>query len=412
MLTSTKLWIWLSLRCAPRTAWQVWSHFGSVEQVYAADGEALSEVRGLHSEQIRRLLDKSTERAERILGRCDALGVEVVCWEDEHYPQRLRELHLPPMVLYQWGLPLRLGEECAVAIAGTRRCSAYGRSMAERFSRDLTRQGALVVTGMAEGCDEAALRAALRAGGPVAALLPGGVDVPFEEGAYYRSLYRDVRQLGALVSPYPPGTRNDHQHFLYRNPILTGVTVATLCVEAGVRSGVLNVARNASEQQRPLYVVPANLDNPGAAGTNALLCSGVALPVMSAEDLLLPFQSSFPRLKGRKTASKRPLTASQPEGAGVQKPTTEEKKVDTGADGDYIDFKTQAASLTAEELGVLRALGSEEQTADELGALTELDAAQVLSALTMLTLRGAVEELGGGRFRSLVRLEEEAQEQE
>jgi ERCC4-type nuclease len=69
MLTSTKLWIWLSLRCAPRTAWQVWSHFGSVEQVYAADGEALSEVRGLHSEQIRRLLDKSTERAERILGR-------------------------------------------------------------------------------------------------------------------------------------------------------------------------------------------------------------------------------------------------------------------------------------------------------------------------------------------------------
>ena len=411
MLSSTKLWIWLSLSCVPRAAWRAWKHFGSVEQVYAADAEALREVRGLREEQIRGLLNKSTERAERILGRCDALGVEVFSWEAEEYPQRLRELYLPPMVLYQWGQPLRLGEECAVAIAGTRRCSAYGAAMAGRFAEDLTRQGALVVTGMAPGCDEAALRAALRCGGPVAALLPGGVDVPWKDEHYYRNLYRDVRQMGVLISPYPPGTRNDHQHFFYRNPILTGITVATLCVEAGERSGVLNVARNASEQERPIYVVPANLDVPGAAGTNALLCTGVAMPVMSAADLLLPYQGAFPRLHvtGGHPRKESP-SGSKPEDGDPQKPRMEEKKVDTGARADYIDLKTQEESLTEEERSLMYALGSEVKTAEELSALTELATAEVLSALTLLTLRGFLEELGGGRFRSLVRLEEKAQE--
>lgn len=411
MLSSTKLWIWLSLSCAPRAAWRLIRHFGSVEQVYTADEAALLEVPGLREDQIRSVRNKSTERAERILGRCDALGAEVFCWEDEDYPQRLRELHLPPMVLYQWGQPLRLGEECAIAIAGTRRCSAYARMMAEHFSAELTQQGAVVVTGMASGCDETALRAALRCGGPVAALLPGGVDVPWENNAYYRSLYRDVRQMGALISPYPPGTRNDHQHFFYRNPILTGITAATLCIEAGVRSGVLNVAKNASEQQRPLYVIPANLDVVSAAGTNALLCSGVAMPIMSAADLLLPFQGAFPQLHLKGLQPRRePPAAPKPDSDGAQSPEHAEKKVDTGPKADYIDLKTQEESLTEEERGILLALASGEKTAEELSALTELDTAQVLSTLTLLTLRGALEELGGGRFRSLVRLGEKAQE--
>jgi DNA processing protein len=412
MLATMKLWIWLSLSCAPRAAWQAWKHFGSVERVYAADQEELRAVPGLREEHVERLCRKSTERAERILGRCDELGIRVLCWEDENYPQRLRELFLPPMVLYQWGLDLNLGEECAVAMAGTRRCSPYGRSMAEHFSRDLTRQGAVVVTGMAGGCDEAALRAALREGGPVAALLPGGVDVPFEDNAYYRSLYRDVRQMGVLVSPYPPGTSNDHHHFAYRNPLLTGITVATLCVESGVRSGVLNVASHANEQHRPLYVVPANLDSVSAAGTNALLCEGIAMPVMSAADILLPFQASYPQLHlGTRTGS---VLRSKGERKGDSKAETqgtgEEKKVDTDAPDQYIDLQTDVASLTEEERSVLTAMAEGEKTAEELSALCQLSGAQTLSTLTLLTLRGAVEELGGGRFRALVRIKEEQQE--
>lgn len=421
-MDSVMLWIWLSLSCAPAAAWSAWKALGSVERVYAAGEEELRAIPNLREEHICGLCGKSTQRAERILERCGELGVYVFCWDDEDYPRRLRELHLPPMVLYQWGQPLRLGEECAVAMAGTRRCSAYARMMAERFSEELTRQGAVVVTGMAPGCDEAALRAALRVEGPVVALLPGGVDVPYEMSDYYRSLYRDVRQKGALLSPYPPGTWNDHRHFLYRNPILTGITAATLCVESGVPSGVLNVARNASEQQRPLYVVPANLDNPKAAGTNALLCTGVAMPVMSAKDILLPFQASFPQLhlelkSDKKTgilSGRRGSRGTLPEGSGEaeqgdQYTGLEEKGVDTGPQADYIDLQTGTERFTEQELSVIAALAEGEKTAEELSALTGIGSPEVLSALSLLTLQGALEELGGGRFRSLVRIRDEQQ---
>ncbi|MCD7837814.1 MAG: DNA-protecting protein DprA, partial [Clostridiales bacterium] len=298
MLSVTKFWVWLSNVCPPDVAWRVYRHFGSPETAYFADADEYRAIEGLSSKQIALLEDKSAafRQVEQILANCDRLGAHISTWQDADYPERLRNIYTPPMVLYFLGKPLRLEEECAVAMAGSRRCSAYGRSMAEKFSRDLTRQGALVVTGMAPGCDEAALIGAMRAGGPVAALLPGGVDVPFEDNAYYRQLYRDVASLGTLISTYPPGTPNDHAHFRFRNPVLTGLCVTTLCIEAPSRSGVLQVAACAQEQQRTVYTIPANLTSASAAGTNALLCGGMALPVMSAEDLLLSYRERYTRL--------------------------------------------------------------------------------------------------------------------
>ncbi len=426
----TKLWIWLSLRCAPEQAWRAWRHFESVERLYQADAEALRQVPGLWRKSAEQLCDKSTERAERILERSEELGMYLLCWDDEDYPDRVRELPLPPMVLYCWGQRMVLQEQCVIAMAGSRRCSAYGRAMSDYFSAHLTQRGALVLTGMASGCDEAALRGALRVGGPVAALLPGGVDVPFENDAYYRSLYRDVRDRGVLISPYPPGTRNDHKNFFYRNPILTALSLATLCVEAGPRSGVLNVAAHANEQGRALYVVPANLDVGTAAGTNALMCTGLALPVMSAEDVLLPFHGSFPQLKlpessrkrgrvrqavslvaspgaKRSAASKAPSGGVSEASAPENRKRPEEKRVDSGPEADYIDVETGNTAYTAEERTLLRALQERDRSAEELSACTGMDAARTLSALTLLTLRGALEELQGGRFRTRVRLSEE-----
>ena len=409
MLSETIYWIWLSLSCEPKAAWAAYRQFGSAERVWQAGPEDLAQVPGLKADHIRRLSSKSTDRAERILRRCEQLGAYLFTWDDEGYPDRLRSLHLPPMVLYCLGRPLNFNQECAVAMAGSRRCSPYGRSMAERFAADLTRQGALVVTGMAGGCDEAALIAALRAGGPVAVLLPGGVDVPFENSAYYRHLYRSAAQLGTLVSPYPPGTPNDHRHFFYRNPILTGLSVATLCVEAGVHSGVLNVASHAADQGRTLYVIPANLDSETAAGTNALLCSGVALPVMSAGDILLPFCDTFPRLRPdpgrRRRAGKKALKMTpQNQDAAAPQPSESEKRVDTGGDSDYIDLRNSETDLTQSEIALLLALQAGERTAEELSAETGIPTAQLLSSLTMLTLRSYVEEQEGGRFAAAVRV--------
>lgn len=430
MESVTKLWIWLSLSCTPEQAWRALRHFESVERLYQAGPEELSRVAGLWKKSAARLCDKSSGRAERILSRCEALGMYLLCWDGEDYPDRLREMALPPMVLYCWGQRISFQERCVIAMAGSRTCSAYGRAMADYFAAHLTKRGALVLTGMASGCDEASLRGALRVGGPVAALLPGGVDVPFEDNDYYRSLYRDVRDRGVLISPYPPGTRNDHRHFFYRNPILTALSAATLCVEAGPRSGVLNVAANANEQGRTVYVVPANLDVGTAAGTNALMCAGLALPVMSAEDILLPFRAAFPSLRlpesdgRRKKARKAVSLVAAPTGTGTQakkapkkpapeppeqapKPEQAQKGVDSGPEPDYIDVETGKTAFTEQERSLLRALREGDKSAEELSALTGLDSALTLSALTLLTLRGAVEENQGGRFQARVRLREE-----
>ncbi|MCD7928764.1 MAG: DNA-protecting protein DprA [Clostridiales bacterium] len=426
MLSVTKFWVWLSTVCSPDAAWRVYRHFGSPETAYFADMDEYQAVEGLTARQIAQLADKTaaTRRVEQILADCDKLGAHISTWQDADYPERLRNIYTPPMVLYFLGRPLRLEEECAVAMAGSRRCSAYGRSMAEKFSRGLTRLGALVVTGMAPGCDEAALIGAMRAGGPVAALLPGGVDVPFEDNAYYRQLYRDVASLGTLISTYPPGTPNDHAHFRFRNPVLTGLCVVTLCIEAPARSGVLQVAACAQDQQRTVYTIPANLTSASAAGTNALLCNGLALPVMSAEDLLLPYRESYARLNPTPSAAAKPKAppskpaASQPENrdasprpetAKVTAPRAEvppaaEKKVDSGEKSDYIDLRKSRSTFTDDEQAVLLALQAGEKSAEELTAETGVPSARILAALTLLTLRGHVEELSGGRFKTGLRV--------
>ncbi|MCD8145718.1 MAG: DNA-protecting protein DprA [Clostridiales bacterium] len=425
MLSVTKFWVWLSTVCEPEAAWRVYRHFGSPETAYFADADDYQAVEGLSAQQIARLEDKSAafHRVEQILADCDRLGAHISTWQDADYPERLRNIYTPPMVLYFLGKPLRLEEECAVAMAGSRRCSAYGRSMAEKFSHDLTQQGALVVTGMASGCDEAALIGAMRAGGPVAALLPGGVDVPFEDSAYYRQLYRDVASLGTLISTYPPGTDNDHAHFRFRNPVLTGLSVITLCIEAPARSGVLQVAACAQEQQRTVYTIPANLTSASAAGTNALLCGGLALPVLSAEDLLLPYRESYVRLNPIPSAAPNPKTPpkpaapapekreapSTPEAAKTAAPRAEvppvaEKKVDSGENSDYIDLRKSRSTFTDDEQAVLLALQSGEKSAEELTAETGVPSSRILAALTLLTLRGHVEELSGARFKTGLRV--------
>lgn len=408
MLSAIKFWVWLSTVSDPYAAWQMYQHFGSPESAFYADAEALREVPGLNQKQLAAFQSPTLSGAEQILHDCQQLGVHISTWQDADYPERLRSIPTPPLVLYLLGRPLHLEEECVIAMAGTRRCSSYGQAMAARFAGSLTRCGALVLTGMASGCDLAALNGALQANGPVAVLLPGGVNVPFVDNSYYRRLYDTVSRQGTLISTYPPGTPNDHRNFFYRNSVLTGLSSATLVIEAGQRSGTLNVAGRAQEQQRTLYSIPANLDSPTAAGTNTLICSGHALPVSSAEQILLPFYATFPRLrldsrrishgKAVPVGEKSPEKPAPGSNFSQKVPPAAKKGVDTAADSDYIDLQAASSDFTDDEKALLRALESGHKTAEDLTAETGVPSSRALAALTTLTLRGFLKELAGGFF--------------
>lgn len=421
-MAAAKFWIWLSAVGDPSAAWKVFQYFGDAEKAYFADPEEYQNIPGLRANQAAPFLNKEqgAKRVARIVADCKAKGVHICTWESAEYPQRLRHIDVPPLVLYLLGRPLNLEEECVVAMAGTRRCSPYGQAMSQRFAHQLTEEGALVLTGVASGCDEAAVVGALQAGGPLAVLLPGGVDIPFENTDFYRTLYQNIAALGTLISTYPPGTPNDHSHFRYRNSVLTGLSTAVLVVEAGLRSGTLNVAANANDQGRTVYTIPANLDSPTAMGTNGLLCSGQAFAVMSAEDIVVTVRDSFERLRQPKAAKKHPVKGEKPlqdiaktepaplmnAAEEISPVDTTEKKVDTVSVSDYIDLKAAQNDYTDDELAVLLALQDGACTSEELTARTEVPSSRMLAALTLLTLRGSVKECGSGRFETSVRVKQ------
>lgn len=221
-------------------------HFGTPEGAYFAGREELQACPGLPEKVRQALEDKDLSQADQILAQCEALGIWVLTCQDAAYPQRLGQLDSAPCVLYGRGRLPQMDQEAAVALVGARQASPYGIMAAGRLGLDLARQGALVVSGMAQGVDAAALRGALQGGGRVVSVLGSGIDVIYPAG--HGDLYEDVAAAGALLSEYPPGTPPAGPHFPVRNRLIAGLSLGVLVVEGSQTSGALITARWALEQ--------------------------------------------------------------------------------------------------------------------------------------------------------------------
>lgn len=229
-------------------------------------------------------------RAER--AGAAAHGGRVITQLDSDYPAALRQLPLPPPVLYCRGkLPVeRLGDPSiargspAVAIVGSRHPTSYGREAAWLFARDLARAGAIVVSGFARGVDAAAHRGALAGSGPTLAVLGCGIDIPYPAD-HHPALAAEIVEQGALLSELPLGAPPLPQHFPVRNRLIAALARATLVVEATARSGSLITARAALDLGREVLALPGRVFDETATGPNALLADG-ARPVLHPRDLL------------------------------------------------------------------------------------------------------------------------------
>jgi len=208
-------------------------------------------------------------------------GLVAICRHDPRYPPSLRDDRAPPAVLGARGDLGLLGRGAAIAIVGTRRCSADGAEVARGLGRGLAVAGVTVVSGMALGIDSASHEGALSAGGPTVAVLAGGADVPYP--ARKRRLYNDIAGLGLIVAELPPGTRPHRWMFPARNRIIAALGAATIVVEAAERSGSLITAELALEAGRDVGAVPGPVLSWRSAGTNALLRDG-AVVVRDAAD--------------------------------------------------------------------------------------------------------------------------------
>ena len=303
------------------------------------------------ADSLRRLRQRTSPEA--VAERLARLGVRALTLLDDDYPCNLRQVADAPPVLFVRG-SLRPADRQAVALVGTRRATAYGRAVAERLARDLAGAGVTVVSGLAKGVDTAAHLAALEAGGRTLAVLGNGLDqvYPPENGGLARRLAEPDR--GALVSEFAPGVPPDAVNFPRRNRIISGLSRATVIVEAGERSGALITADFALEQGRDVLAVPGSIFSVMSLGANQLLRQG-AMPVTCARDILdvlgAPAAGAMTRVE-------------------------------------------EAPDVSPPEATVWRALSGEPRHADDLARTLGLSPGEVAATLTMLEVKGLARQVG------------------
>jgi DNA processing protein len=257
-------------------------HFGDLAVAWQAPLEAL-QAAGLGPKLADRVAQiRASVDLEKYMAKVSAQGIQILTWEDDLYPSRLKDIDQPPPVLYVRGT-LTNEDTWSVAVVGTRRVSAYGRQVADELAAYLANNGVTVISGLARGVDAIAHQSALKAGGRTIAVLGCGVDRIYPPE--HAQLAARIITSGALLSDYAPGSEPDAANFPPRNRIISGMSMATVVVEAPEASGALITAQFAVDQGREVFAVPGSILSAQSRGTNQLIAQG-AHPMLSARDLL------------------------------------------------------------------------------------------------------------------------------
>lgn len=287
------IWIWLSLACGPgsRAYNLLFESFNTLREIYEAPKERFSEIEGIGEKTVEALADKDISRAKSILELCIKCHWGVLTYGDRAFPKRLKTLVDPPVVLYYKGRFIDLNDQVCIAVVGTRTMSEYGEREAYKLSYAMASGGAVIISGMALGCDAMAANGALDAGCPTVAVLGCGIDVVYP--SQHRMLSEHIAATGMIITEYPPGERPEGAHFPVRNRIISGLSQGTVVIEAPIGSGALITAKTALYQGRDIYAVPGEIGSKNSEGTNALIRGGANV-VTSAADVLGNYEFIYP----------------------------------------------------------------------------------------------------------------------
>jgi len=274
---------WLRMILAPKLGSggirRLLERFGSAIAAVDASSSDLQAV-GLPREAIDALRRPPSAAVEHGLRWLESPRRSLLTWNDPDYPALLRRAPNPPAALFVEG-QVDLLWSAQIAVVGSRNPTAAGIDHAADFAASFSRAGFVVTSGLAEGIDAAAHRAALKAGGATIAVVATGPDLVYP--SKHAALADAIVAGGALVSEYAPGTEARREQFPQRNRIIAGLSLGTLVVEAALRSGALITARLASEAGRDVFALPGSIHNPMAKGCHRLIREGAGLVETSAE---------------------------------------------------------------------------------------------------------------------------------
>ncbi|HEV3258038.1 MAG TPA: DNA-processing protein DprA [Gemmataceae bacterium] len=342
----------------PRLTAALLDRFGSARAVLEAGPEQLCEVPHIGQKlagELHQAMHGSdlTDELELI----DRHDVRLLALGTADYPTSVSTIPDPPHLLYIRGR-LEPGDANAVALVGSRSCTAYGRRVTEQLATGLVHKGFTVVSGLARGIDGHAHRAALKAGGRTLAVLAGGLSRIYPPE--HTDLAREVAASGALLSEANMAMEPLAGMFPARNRIISGLCRGVVIVEAAQRSGALITASHAAEQGRTVFAVPGPIDGPASGGANELIRKGATL-CRGVEDIIEELDGVAATLPPVRPASPPP-------------------------------------GLDAVELRVWELLAEQPRHLDELARELKLAVPQLSGALMALEMRKAVRRLPGNRY--------------
>jgi len=374
---------WLALKLVPglgtRTSGKLLDRFRTPQAIFRASRSEL-EAAGVSGAVAQSLASGCTfEDAATQQEKMAASGTVLVTIGDPRYPQPLREIFDPPVLLFARGR-VELLQSLMLGVVGTRRPTPYGLAVSERISADLAHAGLTIVSGMARGIDTGAHKGALSAGGDTVAVLGCGVDVVYP--SENRKLAADLAVKGLIVSEFPMGATAFPQNFPIRNRIISGMSVGVLVVEGAQYSGSAITAKLAMDQGREVFAIPGNITSKLSWGPNLLIKQGARL-VQDWNDVVsdLPAESRRHLIeRGReKILAEQGAT---PEGGGASI---------LSAPGPELDGTARRA-LEALKVDVSIHLD------DLLEKVEDISPSELIAALFELEMLGLVKQLPGKNF--------------
>lgn len=371
--------------------------FGSAARALQATPDELEKIDQL-SPAMQDLLKRKPIQypIERELELIREYDCQVLTLYDDGYPEYLKEIDTPPLVLYIRG-QLTPEDALSLSIVGSRDAKDYGRKVSYRLSYQLAQRGLTIVSGLARGIDTSAHRGALEAGGRTIAVMGSGLS--FIYPAANSDLAEKITESGALISEFPMGIKPKPRNFPRRNRIISGLTLGTVVVEASNRSGALITARLAGEQGREVFAVPGEIFSELSTGTHKLINNGAKL-INTVDDLLNELPSyALNRLQPDVPTSRMPGAETE----SSQEQSTEKNDLkpaapQSPAKGQQPIQSAPPPGLTPDERTVFDAIEVPSSHIDTIVRTTQLPIGQVSSVLLMLELKGIVQQLPGKQF--------------
>lgn len=336
----------------------------SMDNILSAGYSDLLTVEGISINLAKRIIKANANRnslsdqLNKDLDKLAKLNCKIVTVWDDEYPNLLKKIYDPPLLLYFKG-NIFPSDNYSISIVGTRRPTNYGKVQAEKIATALAKENITIVSGMARGIDSIAHNSALKCGGRTIAVIGSGIDVIYPPEN--KKLFEEISEKGLIISEYDLGTKPDAVNFPKRNRIISGLSLASVIVETQITGGAMQTANLAFDQNREVFAVPGNLGVKQAEGTNFLIYINKAKLVRDANDILEELNLKLKPVLGK----------------NIPKP-----KLDL--------------SLFEEKL--LGALNSEPMQIDKIASATNLSTSDCLVHLLSLEFKGLVKQLPGKMF--------------